>query len=1380
MKELTKKLSNLYGDGLKVGTEHLHTENSLDDSTLSCKKAAELLSQLGAKVGFISDHGTCMGWDDWRAACKTYGLKPIYGVEAYLLDNITGTRTHLVLYAKDMVGYHQICHAMSRAEVQETKGGVFTVFTDETLELLRGGHVIATSACIQGPFGAIILYNDRIKEKITALENDINDMADDVASYEDAKMTFEDINEQLAFAKSELSAAKKAAKTPFTGKLKSIESMKKKLAKAQAAFDKFLSDDKETSARSVRSALSALEINVSDSDMFEDGIDRAIAKVAQFESQIYSERDKVAEIAKTVPEKEAEVARLNEERATAKSAFEAAQKVVNKVEVKKTKIEELTKSLLSQAKAKEHVSERMAKMLDIFGNNFYMEVQYHGIPAEEKIYPWIAKLAKKHHLPLIAANDVHVGSNTEAALKSREIRRSCRFKKWEPMQVGDDQLYIKTDRELATALFQILSEDQVIEAMSNVEKIANECNVDVVKENHAPKAKIENVKDEVIRLARNNIKAKYGETWSQKHEDRFNYEIEIIDSMGFCDYFYITWDILNVARLIGALSYEDLDTLKAQMSAMSLNDFMEFFRTHKSYPNLSVGLGRGSGAGSIVCYLLGITNIDPFKYDLLFERFLNPERISMPDIDSDFRTDIKDVLLVYLKAKYGDRAIAQILTKSYLQGKSAIDKVIMILGDRDGIDYRSIGVKLKKKNGVDFDHKTLKENKEALLADCESAVEREIVETAVIMDGNLDHTGLHAAGCIISDNDDLAEYIPVAWDVGFQTWKTQCDMVQCENEHGLLKMDLLLLKTLDIITYTLRLLQKTHPNDKIDIENLPIEQKVIEAIYATGDTKSVFQFESGGMVKNLKSLQPKSIEDIIAMNAMYRPGPMDNIPTYIENKKSGKITYPCPQLEPILKETYGIIVYQEQVMQIVRDLAGYSIGRSDLVRRAMAKKHLDELVAERKNFVYGNPEEGIHGCLAIGISEKVANDIFDNMLSFASYAFNKAHAAAYSVTSYMTAWLKYYYPAEFYAAVLNFVGKIDEIPAIIADAHRHNIKVLPPDFNKSDVNFSVEKGNVRFGLAFLRGAKSRAQSIVDSRESGFPSFKAFVASKPGKAIAEACIMSGACDATIPGRNPNKRNALLTAYADLEKLFANVGKLQERLDAFESPNNAKAIDVKKQLDETNAAIAEYKLPDIPPMEMIERLQKERYYTSVYFSGNPLDNYNVTKDKYTNIDSLNIGDSKWIVGTISEEEILKTKRDARQMMSGKITDYTGTVDFIIFPQAYSQYAEILEQGTVAMRGNYSSKDDDEAQFIVNEVAPLTKKIHEPKIIVWFEPNKYNEVKKKLCAGHNKGSGVKYTCCMTGKNTPIYGVRNDKKAIVKVTEEYVKSLGFAYKID
>jgi len=630
------------------------------------------------------------------------------------------------------------------------------------------------------------------------------------------------------------------------------------------------------------------------------------------------------------------------------------------------------------------------------------------------------------------------------------------------------------------------------------------------------------------------------------------------------------------------------------------------------------------------------------------------------DIDTDFRSDIKDVLLIYLKRKYGDRAIAQILTKSYLQGKSAIDKVVMVLGSRDGKDYRYIADRLKKKTGVDFDGKSMLENRDALLAGADSDIEREIVETSILMDGNLDHTGLHAAGVIISDNDDLAEYIPVAWDSGFETWKTQCDMVQCEGKHGLLKMDLLLLKTLDIVTYALRLIKKNHPNDKIDIENLPFEEKVFKRIYATGDTKGVFQFESGGMVKFLRQLQPTCIEDIIAANAMYRPGPMDSIPDYVAAKHSGNVVYDCPELEPILKDTYGQIIYQESVMRIVRDLAGYSMGRSDLVRRAMAKKHMDELVAERKNFVYGNEAEGIHGCVAIGIKEDVANGIFDKMISFASYAFNKSHAAVYSVTSYMTAWLKYHYPTEFYCAVLNYVGAQKEIPAIIADAKKHNITILKPDINKSEANFSTENGNIRFGLRFLAGANNRALAIIEAREGGYRSFKAFVQSRPGKVMAEACILSGACDA-YAGNNPDKRNSLLKAYEDLSELYDNILSAEERI------KNATRDDLRVKAETAYTELCkkweEYKCPNEEPASFMERLMLEQQYTSIYFSGDPLDNFEINPKQYREIASLEDGENAWIAAVMSDEKILKTKKDALSMMSGRLTDRTGSVNCII---------------------------------------------------------------------------------------------------------------------
>lgn len=738
----------------------------------------------------------------------------------------------------------------------------------------------------------------------------------------------------------------------------------------------------------------------------------------------------------------------------------------------------------------------------------------------------------------------------------------------------------------------------------------------------------------------------------------------------------------------------------------------------------------------------------------------------MPDIDSDLRPDIKDVIMVYLKKKYGDRAIAQILTKSYLQGKSAIDKVVMILGSRDGRDYRYIAAKLKNKTGVDFLGKSMEENREALMAGADTPIEKEIVETAILMDQNLDHTGLHAAGVIISDNDDLAEYIPVAWDAGFQTWKTQCDMVQCEGKHGLLKMDLLLLKTLDIITYTLRLVEKTHPGVKIDIENLPLETEVFEGIYATGDTKSVFQFESGGMVKFLKQMKPTCIEDIIAANALYRPGPMDYIPDYVEAKHSGRVVYDCPELEPILKGTYGVIVYQEQVQRIVRDLAGYSLGRADLVRRAMSKKKMDVLAKERQNFVYGNKEENINGCINNGIKEDVANKIFDRMIEFAKYAFNKSHAAAYSVTSYATAWLKYYYAVEFYCAALTFTGAQKEIPSIIADAKKHGINVLRPDINKSEADFVPENGNIRFGLKFLANAKSRATSLIEQREGGFRSFKKFVEAKPGKQMAEACILSGACDSYC-GNNPDLRNAMLEAYRELTDIYDKMISAKERIESATKDDvreKAKAAyeEATKQYEAYNG------LPDVAPMTLMERLENEQKYTSVYFSGDPLDSYEIDEKKYSTIDDLEDGKNVWIAAALSDKTDLKTKKDAAPMMSGKLTDRTGTVDMIIFPKVFEKVSDKIET-VMAWQGRLQANDEEEPQFVVSDVKVLPQKTR--RIIVWFD--NYQATKDAVKAGNVPRTQGMETW-LGGKNSKLYATG------CYIPEEYAKKNGWKYTIE
>lgn len=459
----------------------------------------------------------------------------------------------------------------------------------------------------------------------------------------------------------------------------------------------------------------------------------------------------------------------------------------------------------------------------------------------------------------------------------------------------------------------------------------------------------------------------------------------------------------------------------------------------------------------------------------------------------------------------------------------------------------------------------------------------------------------------------------------------------------------------------------------------------------------------------MRQLKPTCVEDIIAANAMYRPGPMDSIPDYVAAKHSGNITYDCHQLEPILKNTYGQIVYQETVMQIFRDLAGYSLGRSDLVRRAMSKKHMEELEAERQNFIYGNDELKIHGCVKIGINADTANKIFEKMLSFAAYAFNKSHSAAYSVTSYMTAWLKYHYPTEFFCATLNFVDAQKELPSIIADAKKHNINILPPDINKSMVDFSIEGNNIRFGLKFLTGAKNRANAVVDERGSGFKSFKDFVKMKPGKAVAEACILSGACDMWINNHHDRRQN-LLEAYEDLKKIAESIAKKEERLSTDEDQK------LRDAYVEECRKWENYEIPMLPEMDMLDRLSLEQKYTSVYFSGDPMLKYEIPAYCMP-IDALENSTSPcWVAAAIVEKKELKTKKDAKKMLSGLISDQSGAIKFVIFPKVFDKIESSL-QTVMAFHGKWSAQDGEEPQFIIDDVKTLPVR-NNKRIVVFFD--------------------------------------------------------------
>ena len=612
------KIDERYPEGqIKYAALHCHTENSMQDAVQKVPEMVAKCESYGAQKVCITDHGRMMAADELTEATRKTQIRPMYGVEAYLRDPLTNRRAHLVLYAKDNIGFQQLTLALARGEFNEDGEATFT---DEHLEMLKGGHIIATSACIDGVLGSIKMFNKRLDRKAAEWAEKQVEFQSAVEEYEVAAKNQQNLDAQWVFAKKELADAKKASKTSFTAKKKSIASRRAKLEKAQAAFDKYVADGSSKTEKSVRTALAYFEMTPESADEFEDCLERIEVQINQAEARIASEEAAIQELTAKVPELEEKVAQTKIELDATKEAAAKLAKQADKFHQIQTKVDEFLSQKLSDEVAQQHFRKRLKLMTETFPGDFYIEVQNHGMEDEAEIYPWLYKVARHCNIPLVAANDAHVTNNADADFTLRQIRRSCRFNKWEEVHDSDREMYIKTDRELAYALLQILPEDAVIEAMDNVGKIVEACNVSLVTESHAPKADVEDVTRLVTEMARSNIQAKYGSEWGEQHEERLKYEMSIISSMGFSDYFFITQDILNVARKIGALSYAKLDELKTKMDNMSMDELMAYLEEYGTETNLSVGLGRGSGAGSIVCYLLGITNIDPFKYDLLFER----------------------------------------------------------------------------------------------------------------------------------------------------------------------------------------------------------------------------------------------------------------------------------------------------------------------------------------------------------------------------------------------------------------------------------------------------------------------------------------------------------------------------------------------------------------------------------------------------------------------------------------------------------------------------------------------------------------------------------------------------------------------------------------
>lgn len=911
------------------------------------------------------------------------------------------------------------------------------------------------------------------------------------------------------------------------------------------------------------------------------------------------------------------------------------------------------------------------KYKDLFGeDSFYLELQNHGIPEQKYVNQVLVKIGKELDIPLVATNDIHY-INAEDA-KAHDILLCIQTGKTvsdpDRMRYDGGQFFLKSEDEMK-ALFPYATD-----AVENTGKIADMCDVEIkFGETKLPEYPVPNqmsAKEYLESLCQSGFERNYPDDYPNREEikSRMYYELGVIEKMGYIDYFLIVWDYINYARSKG----------------------------------ISVGPGRGSAAGSVVSYCLGITDIDPIKYNLIFERFLNPERVSMPDIDVDFADERRGEVIEYVVNKYGSERVCQIITFGTLQARGVIRDV----GRAMEIPYARCD-SIAKMIPMDKDITlglALERNKELRELYDSDEVVHELINYSLKLEGLPRHASIHAAGVVISKKA-VEEYVPLALGVD-NAVTTQFTMTTLE-ELGLLKMDFLGLRTLTVLQNALAMIKKNHGID-IDLKNIDYDDKKVYEFISTGRTDAVFQLESGGMQSFMKRLKPENLEDIIAGISLYRPGPMDFIPKYIAGKNNkDKVSYDTPQLISILEPTYGCIVYQEQVMQIVRDLAGYTMGGSDEVRRAMSKKKAHIMEMERKNFVYGNEEKGIKGCINNGIGEDVANKIFDEMIDFASYAFNKSHAACYAVISYQTAYLKYYYPKEFMAASLTSVSdnptKLIEYMGGLSDM---GIKILPPDVNLGEGAFSVDEDGIRFGLSTIKGVgKAVSDAIVRERtlNGKFLSLENFINRLPQKDLnkrsIEGFIKSGALD----GMEGNRHEKILNAELFIDK------KSKESKAVI--PGQMSFFDVVSEEDKDSFVSELIHIEEYPKEEL---LKYEMEVMGMYVSGHPLEEYISLLEKHSDARSIDFypdengeipleSGIKLTIGGLLVEVNKRFTKKGDMMAICTLEDLYGRIELVVFPKAFENYGnELVEGGKVFVKGRVDTSGEEEGKLIVDTVS------------------------------------------------------------------------------
>ena len=905
--------------------------------------------------------------------------------------------------------------------------------------------------------------------------------------------------------------------------------------------------------------------------------------------------------------------------------------------------------------------------VEIFGeNNYFLELQDHGIDDQQTVNQGLLRMSQETGIPLVATNDIHYVKKEDAEAHDILlcIQTGKKVADEDRMRYEGGQYYLKSPEEME-ALFPYAKQ-----ALENTGKIAKRCNVEIVfGEQKVPKYEVPEgftSYSYLKALCQEGLERRYDPVTPQLQE-RLDYELSTIETMGYVDYFLIVWDFIKYAKDHG----------------------------------IAVGPGRGSAAGSIVSYCLEITNIDPIRFNLLFERFLNPERVTMPDIDVDFCYERRQEVIDYVVRKYGKEKVVQIVTFGTMAARMVIRDVGRVLD----MPYAAVDRIAKMiPMGQNGHNPTIKEAL-TISSDLKKAYDEEedvryLLDMSQRLEGLPRHASMHAAGVVIGQKA-IDEFVPLSRG-SEDAITTQFTMTTIE-ELGLLKMDFLGLRTLTVIQDAVRNIKQSKGID-IDIDHLNMEDPEVYDLLCTGQTDGIFQLESNGMKSFMKELKPRNIEDIIAGISLYRPGPMDFIPLYIKGKEHPEtITYDCPQLEKILSPTYGCIVYQEQVMQIVMELAGYTLGRSDLVRRAMSKKKGDVMQRERQNFVYGNEEEHVPGCINRGIDEKTANKIFDEMIDFAKYAFNKSHAAAYAVVAYQTAYLKCHYPAEFMAALITSVlDRTDKVSEYIAHCRKLDIPILPPDINEGYSQFSVSGNAIRYGLSALKSVgRPVIDAIVAEREAHgrYRDLKDFISRLSNKEVnkrtIESFIKSGALDSF-----PANRRQMMMIYVQLidqvnqEKKSAMTGQMS--LMDLLGEEEKKAFDIK--------------YPDVAEYEKEEKLSFEKEVLGIYVSGHPLEDYQNLMD--TNINATThdfIADAEtgetvakdqiyYTIGGMIAAKTVKMTKSNQNMAFITLEDLLGSLEVVVFPKKYEQYRSILEPDSKILVYGRASISEDEGKLLL----------------------------------------------------------------------------------